>query len=83
MAHKAGNAQDADLRMREKCRRRLNPPLGAEKNMLDDNAKEVMGLLDGIESGKLRVVSYSSQWQMKGMKPTNRRKMTILVEEVA
>jgi len=47
--------------------------------MLDDNAKEVMGLLEGIESGKLRVISYSSQWQMRGMKPTNRRKMMILV----
>ena len=49
---------------------------------MDDNAKEVMGLMEGIESGKLKVISYSSQRQMKGMKPTNRRKMTILIEEV-
>ena len=49
--------------------------------MSGDNAKEVLGLLDGIETGKLTVVSYSSQWQMKGMRPTNRRKMTIVVEE--
>ena len=48
--------------------------------MTDQNAKDVLGLLEGIETEKLKVISYSSQWIMKGIKPTNRRKMTIVVE---
>lgn len=49
---------------------------------MDSNASDVLKLLEGIETGKIKVKSYSSQWIMKGMKPTNQRKMTILIEEV-
>jgi hypothetical protein len=48
---------------------------------MNDNAKDVLQLLDGIATGKLIVNSYSSQWVMRGRKPTNQRKMTIVLEE--
>lgn len=49
---------------------------------MDENTKDVLGLLSGLETGKLRIKSYSSQWIMKGMKPTKQRKMTMIIEEV-
>ena len=49
---------------------------------MDDNIRDVLNLLSGLETGKLLVKSYSSQWIMKGMRPTNQRKMTIVIEEL-
>lgn len=49
---------------------------------MDENTKDALQLLNGLQTGKLRVKSYSSQWIMKGMKPINRRKMTLIIEEV-
>lgn len=49
---------------------------------MDENTKEALQLLEGIQTGKLRVRSYSSQWIMKGMKPTHQRKMTLVLEEI-
>ena len=46
------------------------------------NTRIVLDLLAGLETGKMTVHSYTSEWIVRGGKPTSRRKMTIILDEV-